>query len=168
MTIDQAILRALESGPITVDEILRRLEAPVRTKLEKLRVRGVVMREGRGGAHRKFTFTLLHPDRAGTALKEKGGLAPESGVRCAASPATQCDWKAATYFLKKKTRVIVCVSSFSAGEQRIWRDAGVRRRKTTRQLSASKVRACRSRSRRAPELGCSSYPPLSSLPWSRC
>jgi hypothetical protein len=76
MTIDQGILRALQSGPITVDEILRRLEAPVRTKLAKLRVRGVVMREGRGGAHRKFTFTLLHPDRAATALREKGGLAP--------------------------------------------------------------------------------------------
>jgi hypothetical protein len=90
MTIDQAILRALESGPITVDEILRRLEAPVRTKLEKLRVRGVVMREGRGGAHRKFTFTLLHPDRAATALKEKGGLAPAvkaaSDVRLPCSP----------------------------------------------------------------------------------
>jgi hypothetical protein len=74
MTIDEAILKALQGGgPVTVDAILKRFEAPVRGKLEKLRVRGVVMREGRGGPHRRFTFTLLRPDRAAKALGEKGG-----------------------------------------------------------------------------------------------
>ena len=32
-----------------------------------------MIREGRGGRHRKFTFRLLHPDRAAKALSEKGG-----------------------------------------------------------------------------------------------
>lgn len=62
MTVDEFVLRALERGPVTVDDIIWRLETPVRIKLEKLRVRGVVIREGRGGRHRKFTFRLLHPD----------------------------------------------------------------------------------------------------------
>jgi predicted ArsR family transcriptional regulator len=73
MTVDEIVLRALERGPVTVDDIIWRLEIPVRIKLEKLRVRGVVIREGRGGRHRKFTFRLLHPDRAAKALSEKGG-----------------------------------------------------------------------------------------------
>ena len=73
MTIDEFVLRALKRGPVTVDDIIWRLEIPVRIKLEKLRVRGVVIREGRGGRHRKFTFRLLHPDRAAKALSEKGG-----------------------------------------------------------------------------------------------
>jgi hypothetical protein len=64
MTVDEIVLQALEGGPVTVDDIIRRLENPVRIKLEKLRVRGVVIREGRGGPHRKFTYKLLRPDRA--------------------------------------------------------------------------------------------------------
>jgi hypothetical protein len=73
MTVDEIVLRALERGPVTVDDIIWRLEIPVRITLEKLRVRGVVIREGRGGRHRKFTFRLLNPDRAAKALSEKGG-----------------------------------------------------------------------------------------------
>jgi hypothetical protein len=87
MTVDEIVLQALEGGPVTVDDIIRRLENPVRIKLEKLRVRGVVIREGRGGPHRKFTYKLLRPDRATEALSEKGGglshaakAAPETGV----------------------------------------------------------------------------------------
>jgi hypothetical protein len=45
----------------------------VRMRLEKLRVRGVVVREGRGGAHREYTYLLLRPDRAAKALGERGG-----------------------------------------------------------------------------------------------
>jgi hypothetical protein len=63
MTVDDIVLRALQSGPVTIDDIIRRIEKPVRMKLEKLRVRGVVLREGRGGAHRKFIYKLLRPDR---------------------------------------------------------------------------------------------------------
>ena len=74
MTIDETILKALEAGPVTVDAILRRLEGPVRRKLERLRVRGVVLRNGAGGPHRKFTFILLRSDPAAEALREKGGL----------------------------------------------------------------------------------------------
>jgi hypothetical protein len=68
MTLDEAILRALEDGPATVSDIIKRFDKPVREKLERLRVRGALRREGRGGAHREFTFTLLCPDRAAKAL----------------------------------------------------------------------------------------------------
>ena len=77
MTVDEVILKALEGGPATVNDINKRLERLVRIKLERLRVRGVVVREGTGGAHRQFTYRLLSPDRAAKALNEKGGL---SGV----------------------------------------------------------------------------------------
>jgi hypothetical protein len=71
MTVDEIVLRALQGGPITVDDIIRRIEKPVRMKLERLRVRGAVLWEGRGGAHRKFSYKLL--DRGAEALTEKGG-----------------------------------------------------------------------------------------------
>jgi hypothetical protein len=80
MTIDEIILKALEGGPVTVDDIVTRFKGPVRSKLEKLRRRAVVLRGGKGGAHRKFTYTLLRPDRAAEALKEKGGLAPAASA----------------------------------------------------------------------------------------
>ena len=73
MTVDEVILKALEGGSATVNDITKRFERLVRIKLEKLRVRGVVVREGRGGAHREFTYRLLRPDRAAKALNEKGG-----------------------------------------------------------------------------------------------
>jgi hypothetical protein len=73
MTIDETILRALENGSVTVEDLLRRFDKHIRTRLEKLRVRGVVMREGKGGPYRRFTYTLLHPERAAAALKAKGG-----------------------------------------------------------------------------------------------
>jgi predicted ArsR family transcriptional regulator len=73
MTLDDIILKALEDGPITVKNIAERLERRVRVRLDKLRVRGVVVREGRGGAHREFTYKLLRPDLAAKALGEKGG-----------------------------------------------------------------------------------------------
>ena len=59
MTVDEVILKALVGGPATVNDITKRFERLVRIKLEKLRVRGVVVREGRGGAHRQFTYRLL-------------------------------------------------------------------------------------------------------------
>jgi hypothetical protein len=73
MTVDDTILKALEGGPVTVDDIAERLERRVRVRLNKLRVRGVVIREGRGGPHRQFTYRLLRPDIATKALGEKGG-----------------------------------------------------------------------------------------------
>jgi hypothetical protein len=75
MKVDQFILRALEGGPVTVNDIGKRFEARVRMRLNKLRVRGIVLREGKGGAHRKLTYKLLHPDLAAKAIGEKGGLA---------------------------------------------------------------------------------------------
>jgi hypothetical protein len=53
-TLDELVLEAVESGPVTVDDVLVRLERRVRERLEKLRRRGVLIREGRGGAHRKY------------------------------------------------------------------------------------------------------------------
>jgi hypothetical protein len=49
MTIDEIILKALEGGPVTVDDIVTRFKGPVRSKLEKLRRRAVVLRDGKGG-----------------------------------------------------------------------------------------------------------------------
>ena len=74
MTIDEIALKALESGPVTVNDIVTRFTGPVRSKLEKLRRHRAVLRDGKGGAHREFTYTLLRPNRAAQALTEKGGL----------------------------------------------------------------------------------------------
>ena len=77
MTVDEFILRALQGGePVTVNDIGKRFERHLRLRLDKLRVRGIVLREGRGGAHRKFTYKLLRPELAAMALREKAGLAP--------------------------------------------------------------------------------------------
>ena len=73
MTVDDILLKALEGGPATVNDILKHFERRVRIRLNKLRVRGVVVRDGRGGAHREFTYRLLRPDVAAKALGEKGG-----------------------------------------------------------------------------------------------
>jgi hypothetical protein len=83
MTIDEAILKALEGGPVTVNGVTKRFVSRVRSRLEKLRVRGVVVREGKGGAHREHTYRLVQPHRAAKALCEKGGLAPPRNVRAA-------------------------------------------------------------------------------------
>jgi predicted transcriptional regulator len=74
MTLDELLLNALEHGPATVKEIAKRLERPLRLKLNKLRVRGLVVREGRGGAHRQFTYRLVQRDLAAKALVSRGGL----------------------------------------------------------------------------------------------
>jgi hypothetical protein len=77
VTVDGILLQALEGGPATVNDILKHFERRVRIKLDKLRVRGVVVGEGRGGAHREFTYRLVRPDIAAQALGEKGGgIAP--------------------------------------------------------------------------------------------
>jgi hypothetical protein len=73
MTLDDILLKALEGGPVTVKDITKRLERRVRIRLDKLRVRAIVIREGRGGANRQFTYRLLRPDLAAKALGEKGG-----------------------------------------------------------------------------------------------
>ena len=73
-TIDDFLLKVLEDGrPTTVNDIIFQLESCVRIKLEKLRVRGIVIREGRGGARREFTFRLVKPELAAKALVAKGG-----------------------------------------------------------------------------------------------
>jgi hypothetical protein len=82
MTVDDILLKALEGGgPATVNDILKRYERRVRMRLNKLRVRGVVVREGRGGAHREFTYRLVRPDVAAKSLGEKGGLARTAKVK---------------------------------------------------------------------------------------
>jgi hypothetical protein len=75
MTVDEFILQALQGEAVTIHDIGKRFESHVRLRLNKLRVRGIVLREGRGGAHRKFTYKLLRPELAAKALREKGGLA---------------------------------------------------------------------------------------------
>jgi hypothetical protein len=80
ITVDDILLKALEGGPATVNDILKHFEGRVRVRLDKLRVRGVVTREGRGGAHRQFTYRLLRPELAVKALGEKGGLSRSAKV----------------------------------------------------------------------------------------
>jgi hypothetical protein len=58
MTLDDILLRELEGGPATVKNITKRLETRVRIRLDRLRVRGLAIREGRGGPHREFTYRL--------------------------------------------------------------------------------------------------------------
>jgi hypothetical protein len=81
ITVDDILLKALEDGPVTVKDIVKRFERRVRIRLNKLRVRGVVARDGRGGAHRAFTYRLLRPDFAAKALGEKGGISRRSRAR---------------------------------------------------------------------------------------
>jgi hypothetical protein len=57
MTIDEIILKALEGGPVTVDDIVTRFKGPVRSKLEKLRRRAVVLRDGKGGGRTESSLT---------------------------------------------------------------------------------------------------------------
>jgi hypothetical protein len=77
ITVDEVILNALERGQsVTVRDVAKCFIVRVGMRLEKLRVRGVVVREGRGGAHREFTYRLVRPDRAAKAIREtRGGLA---------------------------------------------------------------------------------------------
>jgi hypothetical protein len=73
-------------------ERTKRFVSRVRMRLEKLRVRGVVVRENRGRAHREFTYKLLRPDLAAKALAEKGGgLARAAKVRSEPSPPAQSE-----------------------------------------------------------------------------
>ena len=66
MTIDDILLKALEGGePATVNDILKHFE-------RRVRGRGVV-RDGRGGARRKFIYRLLQPNIPAKALGKKGG-----------------------------------------------------------------------------------------------
>jgi hypothetical protein len=73
VSIDEIILKALEGGPVTVNDVAKRFVGRVRIKLEKLRVRGVVIREGKGKAHREFTYKLVRRHLARKAIGEAGG-----------------------------------------------------------------------------------------------
>jgi hypothetical protein len=73
ITIDDILLKTLEDGPATVNDIVKRFERRVRIRLDNLRVRGAVIREGRGRAHREYTYRLVRPDLAAKALGERGG-----------------------------------------------------------------------------------------------
>jgi hypothetical protein len=87
MTIDEIVLKALEGGgPVTISDIVTRFAGPVRSKLEKLRRHGAVVRDGKGGVYREFTYTLLRPNRAAEALTEKGGLSPAKAAKATLPP----------------------------------------------------------------------------------
>jgi hypothetical protein len=73
VTIDEVILRALEGGPVTINDVTSRFIGRVRIRLNKLRVRGIVVREGKGRAHREFTYKLVRPHLAAKAICEAGG-----------------------------------------------------------------------------------------------
>ena len=108
MTIEDILLRALEKGPVTVKDILKRVEGRVRVKLHKLRVRGVVVREGRGGAHREFTYKLARPDRAQQALGDKGGL----GTPAKAAPDVPFAAEAAEGARRKRRRTYLKITKY--------------------------------------------------------
>jgi hypothetical protein len=71
---DDILLDTLEDGAVTVKDITKRMERRVRIRLYKLRVRGLVIREGRGGAYREFKYRLVQRDLAAKALAGKSGL----------------------------------------------------------------------------------------------
>ena len=73
ITFDDILLKALKDGPVTVKDVGKRFERRVRIRLNKLRVRGIVLREGKGGAHREFTYRLLRPELAAKSFRERGG-----------------------------------------------------------------------------------------------
>jgi hypothetical protein len=50
MTLDDILLKVLEDGPATVNEIVERLEGRVRSRLNMLRARGVVIPPARAEA----------------------------------------------------------------------------------------------------------------------
>jgi hypothetical protein len=58
-TIEEIILEELERGPATVKGIAVRLQDRVRIQLERMRVHGSVLRDGRGGPHHEFIYKLL-------------------------------------------------------------------------------------------------------------
>jgi hypothetical protein len=89
MTVDDILLKALEGGgPVTVNDILKHFERRVRIRLNKLRVRGVVVREGRGGAHREFTYSGLTLPRSARRERRPSAWC-KSDIRIAvAEPAT--------------------------------------------------------------------------------
>lgn len=72
-TVDEVILRALEGGPVTVNDVTSRFIGKVRIRLNKLRVRGIVVREGKDRAHREFIYRLVRPHLAAKAICEAGG-----------------------------------------------------------------------------------------------
>jgi hypothetical protein len=71
MTLDEILLKELSNGPGTVLEIAARLEMReiparlerrIRTRLDRLRVRGLVVREWKVG-HRQYIFKLRSTER---------------------------------------------------------------------------------------------------------
>jgi hypothetical protein len=58
MNIDDILWEELERGPVTIKELTARFERRVRDRRERSRVRGIVIREGRGGAHRQYTYRM--------------------------------------------------------------------------------------------------------------
>jgi hypothetical protein len=58
-TIDDILWNVLEGGPATVNDIVARYERRVRIRLEQMRRRGLVDREGKGGAQSQFTYSVL-------------------------------------------------------------------------------------------------------------
>jgi hypothetical protein len=67
MEVDEILLKELKKGPATVKELSSRLEARIRIRFERLRVRHLLAREGRRGplspAHlQTATRKRLSPD----------------------------------------------------------------------------------------------------------
>jgi hypothetical protein len=60
--IDDIIMQELQRGPATVKEITLCIERRVRYKLDGMRRAGIVIREGRGGAYREYTYKLWNQD----------------------------------------------------------------------------------------------------------
>jgi hypothetical protein len=58
MTLDEILLKELARGPATTKEIALRLERRIRDRLDRLRVRRLVLREGKGGPHRQYTYSV--------------------------------------------------------------------------------------------------------------
>jgi hypothetical protein len=75
MTVDDTILKALEGGPVTVNDILKLFGRRVRIRLDKLRSRGVVWSERAEAARTGSSLTDCYVQTSPRRRTEKGGLA---------------------------------------------------------------------------------------------
>jgi hypothetical protein len=73
LKLDDCIWSALERGPATVEEVAERMRTCIRDRLNRLRARGLIVRDGRGGHHHPFVFKIA-PRGAATTRAHHAGL----------------------------------------------------------------------------------------------
>jgi hypothetical protein len=70
--LDDILFKELQRGPGTVRDLALRLQERTRHSLERLHVRGHIMRDGRGGPHRQYVYRI--PNRANRTKGKKATI----------------------------------------------------------------------------------------------